>query len=83
MKGAVLDLADFSKDRLFEDIADGAPLIVENAGNMEAVAHCLCLAKEYRPRILLKDWKWDNLTTVSSENGTSVRITIRTYTYDV
>ena len=48
MKGAVLDLAGFSQARLFKEIADGVPLIVENAENLDAAAHRLFVANEYR-----------------------------------
>ena len=54
MKGAVLELASFSEDLLFEEIADGVPLILENAENLEAVAHRLFVAKEYRASEIIR-----------------------------
>ncbi len=54
MKGAVLDLAGFSAARLFEEIADGVPLIVENAEKLEAAAHRLVVANEYRASEIIR-----------------------------
>ena len=54
MKGAVLDLAGFSAARLFEEIADGVPLIVENAEKLEAASHRLFVANEYRASEIIR-----------------------------
>ena len=54
MKGAVLDLAGFSEARLFKEIADGVPLIVENAENLDAAAHRLFVANEYRASEIIR-----------------------------
>ena len=48
MKRAVVDLAGFSKDRLFREISEGVPLIVKNALSLDDTAHRLYRAKEFR-----------------------------------
>ena len=48
MKRAVGDLVSFSDDRLFREVSEGVPLIVENAISLDETAHRLYRAKEYR-----------------------------------
>ena len=54
MKSAVLDLAGLSDDRLFEEMADGIPLIVANAENLEKVARGLFDAREYQASEIMR-----------------------------
>ena len=54
MKGAVLDLAGLSHNRLFEEIADGIPLIVANAENLEKVARGLYEACEHQASEIIR-----------------------------
>ena len=48
MRSAVIDLAKFSDDRLFEEISEGISYIVENAVSLDDTARRLCQAQEYR-----------------------------------
>lgn len=48
MKRAIRDLADFPDDRLFMTVAEGIPLIVENAVELDGTAGLLYERKEYR-----------------------------------
>ena len=47
MKRAVGNLANLSDDRLFKEVSEGIPLIVENAVSLDATAHHLYLEKDY------------------------------------
>ena len=48
MKRSVGDLANFSDDRLFKEVSEGIPLIVENAVSLDETAHRLYRDKEFR-----------------------------------
>ena len=54
MKGAVLDLAGCPEDRLFEEIANGIPLIVENTESLDDAAYRLFAVKEYRASEIIR-----------------------------
>ena len=54
MKRAVGDLADFPDDRLFNAVAEGIPLIVENALELDGTAGRLYENKEYRASEIIR-----------------------------
>ena len=54
MKSSILDLAGLSDDRLFEEMAEGIPLIVANAENLEKVARSLFDAGEHQASEIIR-----------------------------
>ena len=54
MRRAVVDLAGFADDRLFREVSEGVPLIVENAISLDETAHRLFRAKEFRASEIIR-----------------------------
>ena len=54
MRRAAGDLADFTDDRLFREVSEGVPLIVENAISLDETAHRLYRAKEFRASEIIR-----------------------------
>ena len=54
MRSAVVDMAKFADDRLFEEISEGISYIVENALSFDRTARRLCQAQEYRAAEILR-----------------------------
>ena len=54
MKRAAYDLARMPDERLFTAIAEGIPLIVQNAKSLDDTAHRLCREKEFRASEILR-----------------------------
>ena len=54
MKGAVLELAGWPDSRLFDEVAAGIPLIVENAESLNEAAQRLYSAQEYRASEIIR-----------------------------
>ena len=48
MKRAIKDLARFADSRLFKELSEGIPLIVQNARNLDEAARSLCQQGDYR-----------------------------------
>ena len=54
MKRAIGDLASFTDDRLFREVSEGVPLIVENAISLDETAHRLYREKEFRASEIIR-----------------------------
>ena len=54
MNRDICDLIGFPEKRLFEEIAEGIPLIVQNAENLDEVANRLSVAGEYRASEIIR-----------------------------
>ena len=68
MRPAVTDFANFSDDRLFQEISEGITHIVENAVSLDDTARRLCQAQEYRAAEILRGF--------AEEEGAKVLILI-------
>ncbi len=64
MRSAVIDLAKFSDDRLFEEISEGISYIVENAVSLDNTARRLCQAQEYRAAEILRGFAEEEASAI-------------------
>ena len=54
MNRAVRDLCKFQDNRLFKEISDGIPLIVQNAISFDTTAHSLYQLKDFRTSEIIR-----------------------------
>ncbi len=54
MRRAIRDLASFPDDRLFKELSEGIPLIVENAVSLDETAHRLYRDREFRASEIMR-----------------------------
>ena len=54
MRRAIGDLASYSDDRLFKEVSEGIPLIIENAVSLDETAHRLYRDKNFRASEIMR-----------------------------